>query len=144
MYAKEPFLDQAIFLSMVSGFGQTGWWWKDSLATARCAEFVDTPGEALEGRNGGDCLEGDVVRVSEEIVDVHVVAGGIHGQGEATSRYWARDCQDQGKGQGWRREPIATIGVWVCVWAVGYLGISGLGITGRASTWRLRGCTGGI
>jgi hypothetical protein len=55
----------------------------DSLAAARCAEFVNTPGKALEGRNGGDCLEGDMFRVSEEIVDVHVVAGGIHGQGQA-------------------------------------------------------------
>jgi hypothetical protein len=105
----------------------------DSLATARCAEFVDTPGEALEGRNGGDCLEGDMLRVSEEIVNVHVVAGGIHGQGqgEETSRYWAGDWrrtnqdqdqdQDQGKGQARAREPIATIGVWV----VGYQDISG-------------------
>jgi hypothetical protein len=58
----------------------------DSLATARCAEFVDTAGEALEGRNGGDCLEGDMVRVSEEIVDVHVVAGGIHGEAVVIGR----------------------------------------------------------
>jgi hypothetical protein len=139
MYAKEPFLDQAIFLPMMSGFGQTGWWWIDSLATARCAEFVDTPGEALEGRNGGDCLEGDMVRVSEEIIDVHVVAGGIH---------VSRSRQGPGVGEG------ANSDHWCLdAWASGCLGrrVSGYlwsGITGtktgRASTWRLRGCTGGI
>jgi hypothetical protein len=54
----------------------------DSLATAACAQIIDTPSEALEGRNGGDGLEVDMLRVSEEIINVHVVAGGIHGQGE--------------------------------------------------------------
>ena len=55
----------------------------DSLAAARCAKLVDTPRKALEGRNGGDCLECDMLRVSEEIINVHVVAGGFHGQGRA-------------------------------------------------------------